>query len=92
MVVSHGQVHLAGEPAQSDALLGLVSIVLAFLIPPVALIIAWSARKRAEAYGADNRLAYWGFWLSVFTTSVIVLVVGGTIVMSLIGIPMGAVQ
>ncbi|WP_162924949.1 hypothetical protein [Mycetocola zhujimingii] len=88
MASSERTSRLAMEPTQSDALLGTISIILAFFIPFVSVFIARGAMRWAKEQGVENRPAYWGFWISVAMLGFMLVVVAGTIVMNLIGHPL----
>lgn len=88
MATSQRTSRLAIEPTQSDALLGTISIILAFFLPFVSVFIARGAMRRAKEQGAENRPAYWGFWISVAMLAFMLFAVAGTIVMNLIGHPL----
>ena len=88
MAISPATPNLATVPTQADALLGFASIILAFLLPPVSIFIAKGALDRAKEQGVENRLAYWGFWISLAMTLFAVVAVLGSIVLSLPGMPL----
>lgn len=90
MDTSQRSPRLAVKPTQSDVFLGLVSIVLAFLLPFVSVFMAREALNRAKSQQVENRLASWGYCISWAMIAIALMVVAGTIIMNLIGMPIGA--
>ncbi|GAA4691161.1 hypothetical protein APR04_005891 [Promicromonospora umidemergens] len=58
--------------------LAIVGFILAFIAPPIGIVLSWIAVSKAGKAGFDSKLSKWGLGLSiVFTVLYLALVAAG---------------
>jgi hypothetical protein len=73
--------HTASERARAVHATTRAGFILAFLIPPVGIIVSTLAKRRAERSGIDSGLAVYGRMVGITLTAIPALVIAIELIM-----------